>query len=293
LHDALSAAADQGHQVCIAINNFYLAWNVRCCSCGLPKTEPLLVGDRRVRTDGKYQCAACWRDLDRVRLAQSLYAVFTMPDVPRDGPAHRSFFDTIADYLLESPWNDFREAHARAYYSRDRVHFQLLSDVFILWNGSLRRPGAALSHTPPCVNGQWTMPLRQCRAAQPPTRHGALAALPLPGHSWKHSLRWTPGTVFRFLQRPYGMEHAFTHRVYHSPPVLDKGSPGSQERFSELDLQVDFTLVYEVYEVYESPKWLSVSFVVGGHTPWANVRKWNTWIAEPLSTRVGSRWVGL
>ena len=166
-------------------------------------------------------------------------------------------------------------------------------DVFILWNSSLLRPNTALSHTQLHGDEQWTMPLQQNHIVRPPTRPRVSVDWPLPDHSWKHSLRWTPGTAFRFLRRPFGRKHVFSHRVYHSPPISDRGPSGSQTRISTEELHIDFTLVYEVYEIYESPKWLSVSFVVGGRTPWVNVREWNNWIAEPLSTRVGSRWAGL
>jgi hypothetical protein len=52
------------------------------------------------------------------------------------------------------------------------------------------------------------------------------------------------------------------------------------------ELFVDFGAVYEVFEIYESHKWLSVSFRVGGRIVWTNVRKWDVWWAEPVSGTV-------
>jgi hypothetical protein len=103
---------------------------------------------------------------------------------------------------------------------------------------------------------------------------------------WRASLRWAPGTAFKFLRHSGGTRSTFAHKVYRTPPLADNCFSGLSAQIHPQELYVDFTLVYEVYEIYESPKWLSVSFRVGESIVWTNVRKWDTWWAEPVSGAV-------
>jgi hypothetical protein len=100
---------------------------------------------------------------------------------------------------------------------------------------------------------------------------------------WRTSLRWAPGTAFRFLRHSHGTDTTFAHRVYRSPPLADNYLSSRSARISPQELFVDFGAVYEVFEIYESHKWLSVSFRVGDRIVWTNVRKWDVWWAEPVS----------
>ena len=105
----------------------------------------------------------------------------------------------------------------------------------------------------------------------------ALGELPCAGHQ---------GLLSGFFGILMVRELPLPTRFYRSPPLADNCLSSHSAQIPPQELYVDFALVYEVYEIYESPKWLSVSFRVGERIVWTNVRKWDTWWAEPVSGAV-------